>query len=127
MSQPKIKKVWLFAIPLICFLGYFIWDAYSQPSIADIPGDFQEVAFIRNEQNKGGIIRIYAVTVGDPLNAQYEKAADLFPTNDYGSVTKVFFFDMKKPFPTAVTVKEPHYDTAKYEAINIQKRYGSRK
>ena len=127
MAQQKSKKVWFFTIPLICLLGYFIWDAYSQPSIKDLPGDFEEVAFVRNEQNKGGIIRIYAVTVGDPMNAQYDQCADQFPTNDYGSVTKVYFFDKHKPFPTTLNIEEPHYDDKKFEAINIQKRYGSQK
>jgi hypothetical protein len=120
--QKKSKKLWIIAVPLILILGYFIYDAYSQPSIEDIPGDFTEVAFVRNENNKGGIIRIYAVTVGDQLNAQYDKCADMFPVNDYGSITKVYFFDKNKPYPTSLNLEEPHYDTAKYEAINILSR-----
>ncbi|MFD1164989.1 hypothetical protein ACFQ2C_05135 [Sphingobacterium daejeonense] len=125
--QKKSKKLWIIAVPLILILGYFIYDAYSQPSIEDIPGDFTEVAFVRNENNKGGIIRIYAVTVGDQLNAQYDKCADMFPVNDYGSITKVYFFDKNKPFPTSLNLEEPHYDTAKYEAINILSRRGLKK
>ncbi|MCA5005498.1 hypothetical protein [Sphingobacterium bovistauri] len=121
----KSKKVWLVAIPLILILGYMIWDSYSQPSIGDIPGEFEEVAFVRNEQNKGGVERIYAVTVGDLSNAKYEACAELFPTNDFNSVTRVFFFDKNKPYPTTLTLEPPHYDTSKYEAINIIKRRGS--
>ncbi|MGN0003614.1 MAG: hypothetical protein ACI35V_09275 [Sphingobacterium composti] len=120
------RKVWLIAIPLIIFLGYMIWDSYSQPSIADIPGDFEEVAFVRNEQNKGGIERIYAVTVGDIANAKYEACAEIFPVNDFNSVTRVFFFDKNKPYPTTLTLEPPHYDTSKYEALNIIKRRGSK-
>lgn len=120
------KKVWLLAIPLILILGYMIWDAYSQPSMKDIPGDFEEVAFVRNEQNKGGIERIYAVTVGDIANAKYEACAELFPTNDFNSVTRVFFFNKKKPYPTELSLDPPHYDTTKYEAINIIKRRGTK-
>lgn len=125
--QRNPKKVWLFAIPLILILGYFIYDAYSQPSIEDLPGDFKEVAFIRNENNKGGIIRIYAVSVGDPMNAQYEECADMFPVNDYGSSTKIYFFDKHKPYPTQLSLEEPHYDNSKYEAINILRRTGVNK
>ncbi|MCT1531518.1 hypothetical protein M3B46_10970 [Sphingobacterium daejeonense] len=125
--QKKSKKLWIIAVPLILILGYFIYDAYSQPSIEDIPGDFTEVAFVRNENNKGGIIRIYAVTVGDQLNAQYDKCADMFPVNDYGSITKVYFFDKNKPYPTSLKLEEPHYDSAKYEAINILSRRGLKK
>lgn len=125
--QKSTKKVWFFAIPLILILGYFIYDAYSQPSIKELPGDFEEVAFIRNENNKGGIIRIYAVSVGDPQNAAYDQCADMFPVNDYGSSTKIYFFDKLKPYPTTLTLEEPHYDTTKYEAISIQRRTGVNK
>ncbi|TCV12860.1 hypothetical protein EDC17_102229 [Sphingobacterium alimentarium] len=122
----KNKKVWLLAVPIILILGYMIWDSYSQLGIKDIPGDFEEVAFVRNEQNKGGIERIYAVTVGDLHNAKYEDCAELFPTNDFNSVTRVFFFDKNKPYPTTLKIEPPHYDTSKYEAINIIKRRGTK-
>lgn len=122
--QKKKKKIWFIAIPLILILGYFIYDAYSQPSIEDLPGGFEEVAFVRNENNKGGIIRIYAVTVKDQLNAQYDKCADLFPVNDYGSLTKIYFFDKSKPYPTSLQLEDTHYDNSKYEAINILSRRG---
>ena len=121
----KNKKIWFYAVPLILILGYFIYDAYSQPSIKDIPGQMEEVAFVRNEQNKGGITRIYAVSVGDPVNAQYDAAAKLFPTNDFNSVTRIFFFDKTKGFPTTLTLDPPYYDTTKYEAIHILKKTGS--
>lgn len=120
----KNKKIVLIIVPLVLILGYLIWDSYSQPSIQDIPGDFEEVAFIRNEQNKGGIVRIYAVTVGDPLKANYDACADLFPTNDYNSVTRIFFFDKKGDFPKELELEAPYYDTTKYNAINIVKRSG---
>lgn len=120
------KKVWFIAIPIILLLSYLIYDSFSQPSLKDIPGQFQEVAFARNEQNKGGIVRIYAVTVGDLSNAQYDAAANLFPTNDYNSITRIFFFDKTKPFPTEVKVEPPYYDVEKYAAVQIVKRTGSK-
>lgn len=122
--QLKRKKVWFIAIPIILLLSYLIWDAYSQPSIKDIPGDFEEVAFVRNEQNKGGIIRIYAVTVGDLTTANFEACADLFPTNDFNSVTTIYFFDKKNTYPTTLALEAPHYDALKYKAIHIAKRRG---
>jgi len=121
------KKFWIIAIGLIVLLGYGIWEAYNQPSIKDLPGDFEEVAFVRNEQNKGGIMRVYAVAVGDMVNAEYDACADMFPTNDYGSITKIYFFDKSKPFPTNLTIEPPHYDTNQYEAVMILKRTGSEK
>ena len=121
------KKFWIIAVGLIVLLGYGIWEAYNQPSIKDLPGDFEEVAFVRNEQNKGGIMRVYAVAVGDMVNAEYDACADMFPTNDYGSITKIYFFDKSKPFPTNLTIEPPHYDTNQYEAVMILKRTGSEK
>ncbi len=122
----KRKKLWFIALPIILILSYLIYDAYSQPSLKDLPGEFEEVAFVRNEQNKGGVVRIYAVAVGNPLNADFNAAADLFPTNDFNSVTRVFFFDKSKPFPTKLKIDPPYYDTTKYEAIQILKRTGSK-
>lgn len=122
----KKGKIWWFSSALIILVGYFIWDSYSQPTISDIPGDFEEVAFVRNEQNKGGIIRVYAVTVGNPSQALYEECADMLPVNDYGSVTKVYFFDKNQPYPTTLHIDEPHFDTDKFEAIRIVRRHGAR-
>ncbi|MFD2744462.1 MULTISPECIES: hypothetical protein [Sphingobacterium] len=121
----KSRKIIWFVGALSLLLIYFVWDSYSQPNIKDVPGDFEEVAFVRNEQNKGGIVRIYAVTVGDPTQAQYEQCADLFPTNDYGSVTKIYFFDKNGSYPTELTLEEPHFETGKYSVLRIIKRYGS--
>lgn len=120
------RKLWIIAIPIILILVYLIYDAYSQPSLKDIPGDFEQVAFVRNEQNKGGVIRIYAVTTGDVVNAKYDLAADLFPTNEINSITRIYFFDKSKPYPTTISLDPPYYDTTKYDAIQIIKRSGSK-
>jgi len=122
----KKKRVWFIAIPIILILGYLIYDSYSQPTLKDLPGQLEEVAFVRNEQNKGGITRIYAVTVGDIAHANYDAAADLFPTNDFNSVTRIFFFDKNKPYPTTLSIDPPYYDISKYEAVQILKRTGSK-
>lgn len=121
------KKIWLVAVVLLIGLGYMLWDSFSQPTITDLPGQFEEVAFVRNEQNKGGIVRVYAVTVGDISNAKLDACADLFPTNEFGSVTKIYFFDKSQPYPTTLSIDPPHYDTNQFHAISILKRMGSNK
>lgn len=121
----KKKKIWWVVAGVIVILGYLIYESYTQPTIEDLPGDFKEVAFVRNENNKGGIIRIYAVSVGDPANAKYDACANMFPVNDYGSLTRVYFFDSSQPFPTELSLEEPHYDTSQYSAIGIQSRRGN--
>ena len=114
-------------IPILVLLGFILKDSFNQKSIEDLPGGFKEVAFVRNEQNKGGIIRIYAVTVGDLLNADYSGCLDLMPVNDYGSTTTVYFFDRSAPYPTSLAIEAPHFDTTKYKAIQISKKYGKKK
>lgn len=124
--QNKSKRYIFLLIPVLILIGYFVYDSYNQPSIKDLPGNFEEVAFIRNEQNKGGIIRVYAVTVGDPTVANYDACASLFPTNDYGSLTTVYFFDKHAAYPTELKIDAPHYDSQKYKAISIVKRTGTK-
>lgn len=123
----KNKKVWLLVIPVLVLLGFILKDTFNQKSIEDLPGGFKEVAFVRNEQNKGGIIRIYAVTVGDLLNADYTACLELLPVNDYGSTTTVYFFDRTAPYPTTLTIDAPHFDGTKYKAVQISKKYGKKK
>ncbi len=122
----KNKKLWLLATALLVVLAYALWDSFSQPGIDSLPGKFEEVAFVRNEQNKGGIIRIYAVTVGNLEKADYKACAELLPVNDFNSTTKVYFFDKTQPYPTTLTIAPPHYDTTQYQAINIVKRTGKK-
>lgn len=121
------KRLWIIIIPIIALMAYMLKDSFSQKSIEDLPGDFKEVAFVRNEQNKGGIIRIYAITVGDTRNADFQACLDLLPVNDYGSKTTVFFFDKNGPAPTTLSIEAPHFDANKYEPILINKKTGTSK
>jgi len=123
----KNKKLWFLVIPIVLLIALMLKDSFSQKSIGDLPGDFKEVAFVRNEQNKGGIIRIYAVTVGDITQANFDEAAKLFPTNDYGSSTTIYFFDKNKDFPTTLSIENPHFDGQKYSPISISKTTGVKK
>ncbi len=121
----RSRKIWFIALALVLVLVYAVWDSYKESGIETLPGEFEEVAFVRNDQNKGGITRIYAVSVGDIEKADYNACADLFPINDFNSITKVYFFDKDSPYPTALDIEPPHYDTVKYHAINIVKRTGN--
>ncbi|MBB2949665.1 MULTISPECIES: hypothetical protein [Sphingobacterium] len=120
----KNKRVWLIIIPILAILAFMLKDSLTQKSIEDLPGEFKEVAFVRNEQNKGGIIRIYAISVGKPAEADYKACIDLLPVNDYGSSTTAYFFDKNTPYPTSLTIEAPHYDGKKFQAIQISKKSG---
>lgn len=123
----KNKRVWLIIIPILAILAFMLKDSFTQKSIEDLPGDFKEVAFVRNEQNKGGIIRIYAISVGNPAQADYQACIDLLPVNDYGSSTTAYFFDKNAPYPTSLKVEAPHYDGKQFQAIQISKKSGTNK
>ena len=74
---------------------------------------------LRNEQNKGGIIRIYAFTVSHPVEADYLGCGDLLPHNDYGSLTKAYFFESGAPAPTTLRLSPPHFDTTRFRPLAV--------
>lgn len=115
----KQNRKWIFAVIIVGIAALILQDSLNQPGPQDLPGGFQEVAFTRNEQNKGGIIRIYAFTVKDPSIANYQACGDLMPHNDYGSFTKVYFFLEGQPAPTTLALEPPHFDPQQYQPIAV--------
>lgn len=88
---------------------WFIYDSFSQPGTDDLKGDFKEVAFYRNENNTGPIVRVYAVTVADTLWSEMQQYGDLMPHTKYGS-TKVYFFLNDSPAPEKVLAADPNIE-----------------
>lgn len=113
----KQNRKWVFTIIIVGIAALIIQDTLNQTGPKDLPGGFEEVAFTRNEQNKGGIIRIYAFTVEDPSIADYQDCGDLMPHNDYASLTKVYFFQKGQPAPTTLDLEPPHFDRQQYQPI----------
>ncbi|WP_375435023.1 hypothetical protein [uncultured Hymenobacter sp.] len=106
----KIK--YLLGLGSVALLAWFIADTFSQLSPQDLPGEFQEVAMVRNENNTGPVVRIYAVTIGDTSRWQeMQQYGALMPYTKYGS-TKVFFFAKGGPSPTLLQLKQPHFTSA---------------
>ena len=99
---------------------YFIYDSFSLPSVDDLNGDFKEVAFYRNENNTGPIVRIYAVTVNDTLWEEMEAYGNYMPHTKYGT-TRVYFFLNSQPAPSQVVPEQPNFD-AQYNG-NTLARY----
>ncbi|RNI31577.1 hypothetical protein [Rufibacter latericius] len=119
MSGKKVKYILMavFAVLII----WFVKDAFTQPGVQDLKGDFTEIAMYRNENNTGPIQRIYAVTLTDTLWDQMQQYGDYMPHTKYGT-TKVYFFLEGQPAPQAVTPGEQNFDAqfqphclAKYE------------
>jgi hypothetical protein len=77
---------------------WMLADALIQPGVDDLKGDFKELAFVRNEQNSGPVMRFYAASVRDTLWDEFEKYGDFMPHTKYGT-TKVYFFLPGAPMP----------------------------
>ena len=98
MSKP-VRFALIFSF--LALIGWFFWDAFSQPGVQDLKGGFEEVTFYRNENNTGPIQRVYVVTVTDPENAEMEAYGNFMPHTKYGN-TKVYFFKKGDPVPEKV-------------------------
>ncbi|GEO06146.1 hypothetical protein AAE02nite_38100 [Adhaeribacter aerolatus] len=79
-------------------LVWIIADATNEPGVNDLPGNFEEVALYRNENNTGPIIRVYAVTLTDTLWTEMKDYGNFMPHTKYGN-TKVYFFRKGSPVP----------------------------
>ena len=84
-----MKKI--FPLVLIIVIGMIIYSLYTAENINSLEGDFEELAFVRNENNTGPVHRIYAFSTVDTLWSQMEKHIDLLPHNKYGE-TEVYYF-----------------------------------
>lgn len=92
----KKNKVYLYIVSTLIVIA-IIWNALSTPGIKDLKGNLREAAFIRNEQNTGPIVRIYAVNI-DELNWEsMEQYGNYMPHNKYGT-TRIYFFLSENPF-----------------------------
>lgn len=96
------KKSYIILAALV-IIAIMIWNVVNEPGITDLKGDFKEVAFIRNEQNTGPVIRIYAVIVeGEPWE-EMKLYGNYMPHTKYGT-TRIYFFANNKPYPTKLAL-----------------------
>lgn len=105
MKQNKIY-ILIFSLGLVAAM---LWNALSEPGIKDLKGNFKEVAFIRNEQNSGPVIRIYAVSLDAENWKEMEQYGNYMPHTKYGT-TRVLFYLNKQPYPVHL----------KYGDVNVE-------
>ena len=86
----KKYKVYILAVSVLIIIT-IIWNTLTEPGIKDLKSDFKEVAFIRNEQNTGPVIRIYAVSLKTENWEEMEKYGNYMPHTKYGT-TRIYFF-----------------------------------
>ncbi|WP_118196258.1 hypothetical protein [Albibacterium indicum] len=111
----KKRLIWLGIIVLIV-LYIVVSDSSLLTNTKEIRGGFTEVAFNRNENNSGPVVRIYAVKVDSPLVADFDSYGSSMPHTEHGT-TKIFFFDAKQGAPEKLSLQPPYYDTTQYSAI----------
>jgi hypothetical protein len=110
------KRMLGFGVAILLVLVFIFKDSFFLPDVESLKGEFQEVTFVRNEQNTGPVIRLYVVSVERKEDAQFEAYGDFMPHTKYG-ITKVFFFDKKTPIPRTIAENEPYFDTVRFKPI----------
>jgi hypothetical protein len=99
-------------IIIIIIIGFIVivFNMISQPGAKDLKGNFKELAFVRNEQNDGPILRIYAVSLSEPHWEEMEHYGNYMPHNKYGN-TKVYFFLENGVLPSQLKLGSNPFDT----------------
>lgn len=100
----KKNKLYILIISVIAIAG-MVWNILSEPGIRELKGNFREVAFIRNEQNTGPVVRIYAVILDTENWKGMEQYGHYMPHTKYGT-TRVYYFLSNKPYPLKLTFGE---------------------
>jgi hypothetical protein len=83
----------IFALALTAVLAAMLFDLFSAENINSIEGDFEQIGFVRNENNTGPVKRLYAYNVSDTLWENIEKHANLLPHTKYGTTEVYYFLD----------------------------------
>ncbi len=103
----KNKKTFII-LAVLAIVGVMIWNVVNEPGIKDLKGNFKEVAFSRNEQNTGPVIRVYAVIVSGEPWKEMEQYGNYMPHTKYGKTT-IYFFKADKPYPSSLSLGDINF------------------
>jgi hypothetical protein len=119
----KKNKLYLFIISIV-IIAAMLWSALSTPGVKDLNGNLRETAFLRNEQNTGPIVRIYAVTMDEENWESMEKYGNYMPHNKYGT-TRVYFFLSDNPFRGKLQIEDQNIEkTNQKQCIALYEKDG---
>lgn len=118
MAKKRYRTL-LLCLVVVVLGALLVQDFLQRQGPADLQGGFKEVAFVRNGQNKGGIVRVYAFSVADTAGADYLGCGELLPHNDYGSVTTAYFFPPGHAMPESLRLEPPHFDTTRFHPVAV--------
>lgn len=86
----RTKQTYI-VLAAVVIIAIMIYSALSTPGIKNLKGNFKELAYIRNEQNSGPVIRLYAVGVDTEEWNEMRQYGEYMPHTKYGT-TRVYFF-----------------------------------
>ena len=107
----KKYKVYIL-VASVLIVSAIVWNTITEPGIKDLKSEFKEVAFIRNEQNTGPVIRIYAVSLKTENWEEMEQYGNYMPHTKYGT-TRIYFFLNNSDIPEELNFGD----------VNIPERY----
>lgn len=116
------RSTWIWLVTVMIILAIVVYQFFQLDNIKDIPGDFEKVAYIRNENNQGGIFQYYAYTVGDTSVADYVALMEKLPFSGKTGETTVYFFDKNHPYPQELTLEVPNFDIHQYQPVIVYSR-----
>lgn len=93
---------------MLILLVQIVRSSFSNPGIEAFEGKYEELAFYRNENNTGPVIRIYAVRALDTDEVWMREFAEAQPHTKYGR-TLVFFFSPELKQKVELTPQEPFF------------------
>lgn len=94
---------------VLVLLVQIVRSSFSNPGMERFAGDFEELAFYRNENNTGPVLRIYAIRAKANLSPEYMREyADAQPHTKYGR-TLVFFFSPDLTEKIVLSPVEPYF------------------
>lgn len=108
------NKITYLSLAVLLIISVMIWNVINEPGIKDLKGAFKEVAFIRNEQNTGPVIRIYVVTVAGEPWKEMEQYGNYMPHTKYGT-TRIYFFASEKSYPSKLILGDSNISKAMEE------------
>lgn len=115
------RSVWIWMATVAVFAGVMVYQYLQLDNASKLKGGFERVAYVRNENNQGGIYQYYAYTVKDIQNAEYTALVEMLPLSGKTGLTTIYFFDKKKEYPQTLSLNPPHFDE-KYIPIKIFER-----
>jgi len=104
MSKKRIGAILVFIIVII-----IVGSSLTQPGPEDLEVEFEEVHFVRNENNTGPVIRRYLVAISDTIWADLQRYGDLMPYSKLGE-TEVYYFLEGTSLPERLNLQGPPFD-----------------